>query len=62
MTPIISVLVEMEGRTFRVIDNLVELLGEESDRAVCEQRVGRRVIDLVKVVKYHGGESDGGRS
>jgi len=51
MAKIVSVLVECDGRTYRVIDNLSSLLRDERDRCVCEQRVGRRVVDLVKTLE-----------
>lgn len=48
----VSVLVECAGRTYRVIDNLRELVGGlEGIRTVSEQVIGRRVLDLARKVE-----------
>lgn len=48
----VSVLVECGGRTYRVIDNVRELVGGEgSNRSVSEQIIGRRVLDLARSVE-----------
>ena len=44
----VSVLVECEGRRFRVIDNLRQLVGQETDRHISEARIGRKVLDLAR--------------
>jgi hypothetical protein len=46
---IVSVLVECDGRTYRVIDNLREFLSRQPDiRTINEQRIGRKVLDLAR--------------
>ena len=46
--PIVSVLVECNGRTYRVIDNLRELLRGADVRSLSEARIGRKVLDLAR--------------
>ncbi len=48
---IVSVLVECDGRQFRVIDNLRSLLAGESDRVISEGRIGRKVLDLARTLE-----------
>lgn len=43
--PIVSVLLECKGRTYRVIDNLRELVGGEADRIISELKIGRKILD-----------------
>jgi hypothetical protein len=49
--PLISVLVECGGRTYRVIDSLRSLVGGESDRTVSERKIGRKVLDVAKMLE-----------
>jgi hypothetical protein len=51
---IVSVLVECDGRTYRVIDNLREFLSEKvafETRLISEQVIGRKVLDLAREVE-----------
>lgn len=49
----VSVLVECGGRTYRVIDNLRDLVGgvPDVDRCISEARIGRKVLDLARSVE-----------
>jgi hypothetical protein len=49
-SPIVSVLVECNGRTYRVIDNLRDFLHKQTDRSISEQMIGRPVLDLARSV------------
>jgi hypothetical protein len=47
---IISVLVECDGRRYRVIDNLRALVsgGTTKSRTISEGQIGRKVLDLAR--------------
>jgi hypothetical protein len=47
----VSVVIECGGRKFRVIDNLRELVGGESERSISEARIGRKVLDLARTLE-----------
>lgn len=48
--PIVSVLVECEGRTYRVIYNLRAFLLNERDRGGSQSRIGQKVLDLARML------------
>ena len=47
----ISVLIERDGRTYRVIDNLRTLLTGQSDRSISNAIVGKKVLDLANEIR-----------
>jgi len=50
LRPNVSVLIECNGRTFRVIDNVRVLLAGQTDRNTSEQIVGRKILDLARTL------------
>ena len=52
---IVSVLVECDGRTYRVIDNLREFLHENKDRLVSETAIGAQVLSLARSLEVSDG-------
>ena len=57
MRPIVSVLLECNGRTYRVIDNLRTLLQGQRDRTVSEQIVGQKVLDIARSFDAESGST-----
>jgi len=53
---IVSVLVECDGRKFRVIDNLRTFLGAETVRTVSERKIGKKILDLARSLEVTGSE------
>jgi hypothetical protein len=49
----VSVLIQCNGRTYRVIDNLRALVGGGTgvDRTISEAIIGRKVLDIARVVE-----------
>jgi hypothetical protein len=58
----VSVVLECEDRKYRVIDNLRQLVGTQTDRNVSESTIGRRVLDLARKLEIGAdtGECDCG--